>query len=129
MLEELAVLPPLIAAGALGAYFLTTFRLARYRRAPWEFLAVMTAAAIAAVYEATHTPGVATAIGAAVTVGIVVFACWFLFSFTMYPAREDRPRVGDPFPDFTLPTSDGATFSLAAARGRRLLVVCYRGGW
>jgi len=34
-----AVLPPLIAAGGFGLYFLTSFRLARYRRVPWEFLA------------------------------------------------------------------------------------------
>ena len=27
-----AVLPPLIAAGSFGLYFLTSFRLARYRR-------------------------------------------------------------------------------------------------
>jgi len=58
-----------------------------------------------------------------------VFACWFLFSFSMYGPREDRPRVGERFPDFTLPASDGSTFSLAAARGRRLLVLCYRGDW
>jgi len=60
---------------------------------------------------------------------IVVFSAWFVFSFTMYDRREDRPRVGDHFPDFTLPASDGTTFSLAAARGRRVLLIFYRGAW
>ena len=125
----LVALPPLAAAAALAAYFLTTFRLARYRRAPWEFLAVMAAATGVAIYQLLRAPGVGTAVGAVLTAGIFVFSCWFLFSFTMYGAREDRPRVGDRLPDFTLPTSEGSAFSLAAARGRKLLVVCYRGGW
>ena len=125
----LVVLPPLVAGAALAAYFLGTFRLARYRRAPWEFLAVMMVATGVAAYEALRTPDAGTAVGAALTAGIFVFSCWFLFSFTMYGAREDRPRVRERFPDFTLPTSEGSDFSLAAAHGRKLLVVCYRGGW
>ena len=124
-----ALLPPLIAASAFALYFVTTFRLARYRRTPWEFLVVMAAGAGLGVYQLVTAPGTATAIGAALAVGILGFALWFLFSFTMYRAREDRPRVGDRFPDLTLPTSDGSTFRLADARGRRLLVLCYRGDW
>jgi len=77
----------------------------------------------------TAGAGAGTAIGAGLALGILAFACWFLFSFSMYDPREDRPRVGEPFPDFTLPASDGSTFSLAAARGHPLLVLCYRGDW
>ena len=124
-----AVLPPLIAAGGFGLYFLTSFRLARYRRVPWEFLAVVAAGAALGVYRLVAAPGAGTAIGAGLALGILAFACWFLFSFSMYGPREDRPRVGERFPDFALPASDGSTFSLAAARGRRLLVLCYRGDW
>ncbi len=124
-----AILPPLVAAGALGLYFLTTFRLARWRRTPWEFLALMAAAVAVAVYGFTAAPGAATAVTATLTANIAIFSCWFLFSFTTYGGREDRPRVGERFPDFTLPASDGSTVRLADSRGRRLLVVCYRGGW
>jgi len=124
-----AVFPPLIAAGSFGLYFLTSFRLARYRRVPWEFLAAIAACAGLGVYLWWRAPGIGTTVGALLSVGILVFACWFLFSFSMYGPREDRPRVGERFPDFTLPASDGSTFSLAAARGRRLLVLCYRGDW
>ena len=124
-----ALLPPLVAAGAFGLYFLTSFRLARYRRVPWEFLAVMAAGAGLGIYQLLTAPGAGTAIGAALAAGILAFACWFLFSFSMYRPREDRPRVGERFPDFTLPASDGSTFRLADARGRRLLVLCYRGDW
>lgn len=123
------LLPPLIALGAFGLYFLTTFRLARYRRQPWEFVAVIAAGAALGVYQLVRAPGIGSAIGAGLSVGTLGFASWFLFSFSMYGRREDRPRVGDRFPDFTLPASDGSSFSLAGARGRRLLVLCYRGDW
>lgn len=122
-------LPPLIALGGFGLYFLTTFRLARYRRRPWEFVAVIAAGAALGLYQLVRAPGTGSAVGAALSLGVLGFACWFLFSFTMYGPREDRPGVGDAFPDFTLPASDGSVFGLAAARGRRLLVLCYRGDW
>jgi len=123
------LLPPVVAAAALGLYFLTTFRLAAWRRVPWEWLAVMVAATSFAVARAVRAPGAPSIVAAAATWAIVVFSAWFLFSFTMYGAREDRPRVGERFPDFTLPGSDGTTFSLAAARGRRVLLIFYRGAW
>jgi peroxiredoxin len=47
----------------------------------------------------------------------------------MYGDREDRPRVGDRFPAFRLPTSDGGVFDLAAGRGKRHLLIFYRGSW
>ena len=125
----LVFVPPLVAAAAFGLYFLLTFRLTIYRRVPWDVLGVMVAAAALAVHQLVQAPGTATAIGTALTVGIAGFACWFLFSFTMYAPREDRPRVGERFPDFALPASDGGAFRLAEARGRRLLILFYRGAW
>ena len=100
-----------------------------YRRVPWEFLAIVIAASTFAVYGLVAGPSVATAVGAALSLGILGFATWFFLSFSMYEAREDRPRVGERFPDFTLPASDGATFSLGDVRRRRLLLICYRGDW
>jgi len=125
----LTVLGPLLAAGGFGLYFLSSFRLARYRRRPWEFVAIVAAGAALGAYRLVAAPGAATAVAAALAVGILAFACWFLFSFSMYGKREDRPRVGERFPDFALPTSDGRVFRLAETRGRRLLLVCYRGIW
>ncbi|MGC5661652.1 thioredoxin-dependent thiol peroxidase [Micromonospora sp. WMMD723] len=37
----------------------------------------------------------------------------------------DRLTPGDPAPDFTLPTDTGETFSLAALRGRRVILYAY----
>ena len=125
----LTVLGPLLAAGGFGLYFLSTFRLARYRSRPWEFVALVAAGAALGAYRLAAAPSAATAAAAALALGILVFACWFFFSFSMYGEREDRPRIGERFPDFTLPTSDGRLFRLAEAHGRRLLLVCYRGIW
>jgi peroxiredoxin len=47
----------------------------------------------------------------------------------MYAGREDRPRVGDRFPEFRLPASDGVVFDLAAEHGKRHLLIFYRGSW
>jgi hypothetical protein len=123
------LLAPLLAAAGLGLYFLTTFRLARYRRRPWEFLAITGAGLILAVTRLSEAPGVATWLAAAASLAVALFFVWFVFSFTTYGPREVRPAAGDPFPDFTLPASTGPPFRLADARGRRLLIVCYRGIW
>jgi peroxiredoxin Q/BCP len=36
------------------------------------------------------------------------------------------PRVGDPAPDFTLPTTDGSTLRLSELRGRWVVLVFLR---
>ena len=125
----LTLLAPLLSIAALGLYFLLCFRFAVWRRVPWEFLAVTFAGAGLGVYQVARAPGVATAAGAVLAVGVAAFGCWFIFSFSLYGAREDRPRPGDPFPDFSLPASDGTRFALGDAHGRRLLILFYRGAW
>jgi peroxiredoxin len=49
------------------------------------------------------------------------------FSYSMYGEREDRPRVGDRFPEFNLPASDGSRYAFAAADRKRRLLIFYRG--
>jgi hypothetical protein len=126
----MVVLPPLVAIAALSVYFiLPLLRVPLWRRIPWEFLAVIAGAGVFSVYELVRTPTLGAGVGAVVTLGVLGFALWFFLSFSMYGPREDRPRVGERFPDFDLPASDGSNFRLADARGRRLLVMCYRGDW
>src|SRR4029453_4880820 len=125
-----ALVPPLVAAGALSVYFaLPLLRIPQRRRIPWAFLVVGVGAAVIAPYRVARAPGVATAVAAATTIAILGFATWFFFVFSMYRRREERPAVGERFPDFALPASDGSTFRPADARGRRPLVLCYRGDW
>jgi hypothetical protein len=124
-----AVLAPVLAVAGFGLYMLATLRLAVWRRYPIEFVALSALGAIIGIVGFARDPGLATGLGAGLALAIVAFMCWFLFSFSMYGPREDHPRPGDRFPDFTLPTSDGRSFSLAEARGRRLILLFYRGAW
>ena len=125
----LALLGPFVVLSGFGLYMASNTLLGRFRRVPWEFLAVSAAGVIAAVVLAAREPGTAATVAAAVSVVLFGLLLWFFFGYSMYAAREDRPRVGDRFPQFRLPTSDGAVFDLASERGRRHLLLFYRGSW
>src|SRR5262249_8900700 len=101
----------------------------RFRRIPWEFLAVSAFGVVVAVATALRERGTASAIAAITSAILLASVVWFFFVYTMYGAREDRPRRGDRFPDIRLPTSDGGVFDLAAERGKRHLLIFYRGSW
>jgi hypothetical protein len=73
--------------------------------------------------------GTANVIAAIVSASFSALLIWFFFVYSMYVGREDRPRVGDRFPEFRLPTSDGVMFDLAAERGKRHRLIFYRGSW
>ena len=124
-----AALPPVIAIAGVALYFVTSFRLARYRKYAWEFLAIVAAGATLGVVLFYDAPSPRTAISAASSLALFVGAIWFLFVFSMYGAREEEPRVGDAFPEFSLPDSQGGMFRLSEARGHKLLLVFYRGAW
>ena len=124
-----ALLGPLVVLSGFGLYMASNTLLGRFRRAPGEFLALSAVGVIAALILAAREPGTATTVGAAASVVLFGLLLWFFFGYSMYAAREDRPRVGDPFPQFRLPTSDGAVFDLASERGKRHLLLFYRGSW
>jgi|SRR5262245_26068105 len=125
----LALLGPLVVLSGFGLYMASNTLLGRFRRVPWEFLAVSAVGVIAAVILAARGPSTAATVGAAASVVLFGLLLWFFFGYSMYAAREDRPRVGDRFPQFRLPTSDGAVVDLASEGGKRLLPLFYRGSW
>jgi hypothetical protein len=124
-----ASIGPLLVIAGFVLYMITNTKLGRFRRIPWEFLAVSAAGVLHSIgYLAAH-PGMGSAIAATVSVALGGFLAWFFFVFSMYGPREDRPRIGERFPDFVLPASDGGIFDFAAARGKRHLLIFYRGTW
>ena len=120
---------PLLVLSGFGFYMLTNVTLGRFRRMPWEFLAVSASGVLHAIGHQIFTPGTPATISLAVTLALAAFMVWFFFFFSMYAPREDRPRVGDAFPAFRLPTSDGGVLDFAAERGKRHLFIFYRGSW
>ena len=125
----MVLLGPLLVISGFGLYMLSNTQLGRFRRIPWEFLAVSALGVVVAVPTALRAGGTASTVAALTSVVLFVFLVWFFFVHTMYTAREDRPRVGDVFPEFRLPTSDGGVFDLAVERGKRHLLIFYRGSW
>lgn len=123
------ILGPLLVLAGFGVYMLLSTFAARYSRTPWESLAVSALGPLVAVVQWARDPILATALTAAVTVALFAALMWFYFSFSVYGAREDRPRVGDRFEDFQLLSHDGTAFAYAAADRKRRLLIFYRGSW
>ncbi len=122
-------LAPVLVIAGFGLYLGLNFGLGIFRRVPYEALALAGLGVGLGLWRATRTPGVGTASAALVSVALAGFGLWWVFGYSMYGPREDRPGVGDHFPDFALPDSRGATFELAGARGRPILLLFYRGDW
>ncbi len=120
---------PLLVASGFGLYMGTNTLLGRFRRQPWEFIALSAIGVVVAIAIAIRSGGGANVAAAVVSVALGAALVWFFFFFSMYEPREDRPRVGERFPDFRLPTSEGGVFDFAAARGKRHLLIFYRGSW
>jgi hypothetical protein len=120
---------PLLAIGGFAAYLALTTGFGVFRRIPTEFLAIVAFGAGLGLWRAARRPTVGTVVAALLCLAIAGFGSWWLFDYSMYGAREERPAVGERFPDFTLPDSRGGTFDLASARGRPILLLFYRGDW
>jgi hypothetical protein len=125
----LTALGPLLVISAFALYMATNVWLGRFRSNPWEFFALALVGAGFSIARAVAVPSTATATVAALSVLGVGALYWFFYAFSMYEAREDRPRVGDTFPAFRLPSSDGEMYDSACARGKPQLLIFYRGSW
>jgi len=123
------LLGPLLVVAGFLAYFAAAMSLALFQRVPWGFLLVMAGGLTLSLLRLVRGPSVGRATAAVASVVLCGFAGWYLFSYSMLGVREDRPRVGDPFPSFALAASDGSTFRLEDARERYLMLLFYRGDW
>jgi hypothetical protein len=124
-----SLIGPILVLGGFGFYMATNVWLGRFRWMPYEFLAVSATGVAITVAQAVTAPSGAATIAASVATVLFGVLCWFFFSFSMYAAREDRPRVGEPFAEFRLPASDGSLYDSASKHGRRRLCIFYRGSW
>jgi hypothetical protein len=79
---------PLLVAAGFGAYMATNVWFGRFRRVPWEFIAVSALGVLHALGQLNVRPGSASVTSALVTFGLFGFLLWFYFRFSMYgPAR------------------------------------------
>lgn len=123
------VRPVALTGAAIGGYILSSPLRRTYRTDPPEVWAAAGLAAASGLWASRTRSGLdrlTTVVGAAAAPG---FAYWYLHRYSRFDRPVDRLQVGEPFPDFTLSTSDGGTVSLDDVRGRRVVLLTYRGGW
>lgn len=120
---------PIVVLSGFLLYLASNVWLGRFRRLPFEFLALCSAGALYAVVRAFTAHSAAATASALVSVALLGGISWMWFSYSMYGERADRVRVGDRFPDFRLPASDGSLYAFAAEDRKRRLLIFYRGSW
>jgi len=123
------LLAPLLVIAGFGLYLGLNFGLGIFRRIPYEALAIAGLGVALGVWRVTREPGVGAGAAALATVALAAYGLWWVFGYSMFGVREDRPAIGDRFPEFALADSRGATFALGSARGRPILLLFYRGDW
>jgi hypothetical protein len=123
------LLGPILIAAGFGLYMAANVWLGRFPRMPYGFIALATAGAAYSVIRAFVVPSTVTTVTALVSLVLIGGLYWFFFSFSMYAPREDHPRIGDLFPSFRLPASDGSIYDSATSRGTPQLLIFYRGSW
>ena len=60
---------------------------------------------------------------------VLLLAAAALAAQTLAPADLNRVQVGQPAPNFTLEAAGGHRVSLSDYRGKRVVLVFYRGQW
>jgi hypothetical protein len=123
------LLGPLLSLGGFLLYFVVVLQGPYFRYVPWEFLGISTLGVALAVWRLWRAPARAAVLAAVVAFFGLGLSSWYFFSLSVFDRREDRPAVGDVFPEFALPTSSRGTFRLVDGRGHYQLLLFYRGAW
>ena len=135
MTSGLAWLGALVSLVAALSYFLLAVRWPYLRDSGHMNVALGAAGAAVAVWGAVRAvrrrrgrrPGIAAAM-LAVSFAAFLAAYVYWLSYRLPPA--DRVvAIGSPAPDFALPDQAGKVWSLAALRGKKALIVFFRGHW
>lgn len=121
----LAAIAILITAIAL---YLRLPTLHLYMPHPWPVYVLLAAALVAALKSDARRALKVPVVALCALIGIVFVG--YHESYSRIEIPELAVQIGDPFPNFTLPTSQGATFSSGSLRGQsRALYIFYRGDW
>lgn len=124
--RTLAPMAPLSAAFA--GYFGSSPVLGRYTRNPPELWAGAAASAALGVRN-LRGRGLLSRVTGLAGVAAPGLVWWYLHRYSPYDPPTDDLAIGEPFPDFDLPTSTGGQLTAGDLRGDRVLLLCYRGGW
>ncbi len=123
----------LAAAGVLllglsAAAFFYRVRRGIYSRYPAEQFVLVGAAFVLGLFAAIANPGAVTLALLGVELVALVLVVRYLGIGARFPSDEVSVKVGEPFPEFVLPDSEGGTFdSRSLLASSAALYVFYRG--
>jgi hypothetical protein len=134
----LAVAGALLSFGGALTYFTVFARFPFLRDVPWLNLPLVVAGVVLAATGATLTyrpgrrllPRAAASFALACSVlfagGLFAYVFWLSYQVPEASRTAEELRIA---PDVTLTRADGTSVSLGSYRGKKLLVVFYRGFW
>ena len=134
--NHLTWIGPLAAFAGVVSYFEVFARFPALRDFPWVNLPLVflgLGLSVLGVRRAFGSPGtfrkVLAAVGLAFSLLLAAVFVWYVFFFTyqMPPGSQALGLVDAP--DFALTASDGETVRLSDYRGRKVVLVFYRGFW
>jgi hypothetical protein len=112
------------------AVFWATLRAGIYRRIPYELYLLLSSAVGVGLYAWIGDPSWLTALSfiiAGLGLGLLL---WYTHFGSVYPRSELGIEVGDRFPVFSLPDSNGEMVTSRDLIGKRsALYLFYRGDW
>ena len=111
-----------------AAIFFLRLRLGLYSRYPPEQFVLVGAAVILGLVAALSSPGPIPLVLLALEVAALAVVVRYLAIGARFPEEHVAVAPGDPFPEFTLPDSEGRLFeSRVLQRGTPALYIFYRG--
>jgi hypothetical protein len=132
-----AALGPLVTLAGALTYFTWLVRFPTLRDVPWVNLPVVAAGValsaagmVAALRAAGRGARILAVAGFAFSGGLAALFAVYVFGLSYgLPAPTERALTLAGAPRFTLPDHEGRPVSLAALRGRKLVITFYRGHW
>jgi len=119
----------LLLAASLVISWLT-LKAGVYRRIPYEHYILLSGSIGVGIYAWRQDPSWVTGGPIFIVVLVAGFLVWYVHWGSVFPRSELRIRVGDRFPDFSLPDSDGKTITADDLGGKQsALYLFYRGDW
>ncbi len=124
----------LLGLGAVVGYFTLTASVLGPRFPVLRNVAILDLAAVAVAlwlsWRGARRGGWPARIAATANLGLAGLFVFYLFGLSaMLPAAGGAPRVGQAAPDLSLANHRGEQVTLAALRGRPVVLVFYRGFW